>query len=137
MDKREQLSAVIDGIINDDMEAAKAAFSTYVSAKTQEVLGYNTTVVEPVVEPAPTPVQESKLVAVSEMFDAQVDSPVRLRGDRVFVEGKQVGVLQSDPVDFDSGINFIEDGGRFSKEFSALEELYSFLISRYTKRGDV
>lgn len=135
MNKREQLSAVIDGVINNDMEAAKAAFSSYITTKTQDILGYSTTVEAPEVAPETTeltPVQESKLASLTEWFDTQADSPVRLQGDRVLVGGKQVGVIQSDPADFDSGINFIEDGGRFSKEFNEMEELYSFLISRYS-----
>ncbi len=39
MDKKEQLGAVIDAVIKGDTDAAKAAFSPYIQAKTREVLG--------------------------------------------------------------------------------------------------
>lgn len=130
MDKKEQLKAMIDGIIKGDESAAKAAFAPYVQSKTREILGY----AEPVA-PVATPTNESFLVKLKEYVDFQQDSPVQFRGDKVIVDGKQVGVIQNDPTDFDSGINFIEEGGRFSKEFNEVEELYDFLIQRYTKRG--
>lgn len=130
MDKTAQLRAVIDGIIKGDDTAAKGAFAPYVQAKTREILGYS----EPVT-PAATPTNEALLVKLKEYVDLQQDSPVQFRGDRVIVDGKQVGVIQNDPTDFESGIDFIEDGGRFSKEFNTVEDLYDFLIQRYTKRG--
>jgi hypothetical protein len=130
MDKTAQLRAVIDGIIKGDDTAAKDAFAPYVQAKTREILGYS----EPVA-PAATPTNEGFLVKLKEYIDFQQDSPVQFRGDRVIVDGKQVGVIQNDPTDFESGINFIEEGGRFSKEFNTVEDLYDFLIQRYTKRG--
>ncbi len=129
MDKTAQLRAVIDGIIKGDDTAAKDAFAPYVQAKTREILGYS----EPVT--AATPMSEAFLVKLKEYVDLQQDSPVQFRGDRVIVDGKQVGVIQNDPTDFESGINFIEAGGRFSKEFNTVEDLYDFLIQRYTKRG--
>lgn len=130
MDKTAQLRAVIDGIIKGDDTAAKDAFVPYVQAKTREILGYN----EPDI-PAVTPTNEALLVKLKEYIDLQQESPVQFRGDRVIVDGRQIGVIQNDPTDFESGINFIEDGGRFSKEFNTVEDLYDFLIQRYTKRG--
>ena len=133
MDKKEQLGAVIDAVIKGDTDAAKAAFSQYIQAKTREVLGI--TPVEAPMEPAAEPVKEGVLVRLQEMVDALVDSPVKLHGDKVIVDGKQVGLVHTDLTDFDSGINFIEDGGKFSKEFDTVEDLFTFLIQKYTKRG--
>lgn len=133
MDKKEQLGAVIDAVIKGDAEAAKAAFSPYIQVKTREVLGIAPPAEAP---PATTePVTESVLVRLQEMVDALSDSPVKLQGDNVIVDGKQVGVVHTDLTDFQSGINFIEDGGKFSKEFDTVEDLFSFLIQKYTKRG--
>ncbi len=134
MDKNEQLNSMLDAFIKGDNDAAKAAFSPYVHAKTREILGYQ----EPVVPAAPnaTEVKEGVFVKLQEMVDALVDSPIKFQGDNVIVDGKQVGVVTSDPTDFDSGINFIEDGGRFSKEFDTVEDLFKFLIQKYTKRGE-
>lgn len=130
MDKKEQLRAVIDSIIKGDDGAAKSAFAPYVQSKTRAVLGYE--------DNQPVTTNESFTQKLKEFADLiQQGSPVQLRGDRVFVEGREVGVIQNDPTDFDSGINFIESGGGFSKEFDTLEQVYEFLIQRYTKRGNV
>ncbi len=132
MDKKEQLRVMIDGIIKGDDNAAKDAFAPYVQAKTRDILGY--------VDPTTTetkPTNESFVLKLNEFAELQQDNPIQFKGDRVIVDGKQVGVIQNDPTDFDSGINFIEEGGRFSKEFSKVEDLYDFLIQKYTKRGNV
>lgn len=128
MDKKAQLTAMIDAIINNKPEDAKAAFAPYVQVKTREILGY--------ADPAPEVVKENvNIVALREWIEAQDESPVKLQGDKVFVDGKQVGFVQTDPTDFDSGINFIEMGNKFSKEFDSVEDLFGFLVHRYTKGG--
>lgn len=131
MDKKDQLRAVIDSIIKGDDSAAKSAFAPYVQSKTRDILGYEH-------PPAVTVTNEAFTQKLKEFADLiQQGSPVQFRGDRVFVEGREVGVIQNDPTDFESGINFIESGGNFSKEFDTLEQVYEFLIQRYTKRGNV
>lgn len=130
MDKKDQLRAVIDGIINGDDSAAKNAFAPYVQSKTREILGY-----EQPHSSGTSQTNEAFIIKLQEYVELQQDNPVQFRGDRVIVDGKQVGVIQNDPTDFDSGINFIEEGGRMSKEFNTIEDLYDFLIQRYTKRG--
>ena len=132
MDKKEQLNAMIDGIINNDEEAAKAAFSPYIQSKTRDILGYQ----QPSTEVVDEPIQESaQVIALREMLDAQADFPVRLNGDDVVVDGKVVGAVRTDMTDFDAGIEFIEAGGNFSKEFISVEDLYKFLVDKYTKHG--
>jgi hypothetical protein len=132
VDKKEQLKAMIDGIIKGDDAAAKNAFAPYVQAKTRDILGYS----EPAA-PTPEVTNEAFLMKLKEFNDIQAGSPVQFRGDKVMVDGKQVGVIQNDPTDWESGINFIEEGGRFSKEFDTLEAVYDFLIQRYTKGGAI
>lgn len=132
MDRKEYLRDVINSIISGDTEAAKAAFAPYLQSKTREILGY--------ADPQPhgeAPTNEALITKLEEMFAQAEDDVVKFRGDRVIVDGKQVGVIQSDPADFDSGINFIEDGGRFTKEFDTVEALFDFLLQRYSKRGNV
>ena len=131
MDRKEQLRAVIDNIIKGDSDAAKAAFAPYVQSKTRDVLGY--------AQPTPNAeeVKEAFYKKLNEYIELQDESPIKFQGDKVIVDGKQVGVIQSDPTDWDSGINFIEEGGKFTKEFVQLEDLYDFLIQRYTKGGKV
>lgn len=128
MDKKAQLTAMIDAIINNKPEEAKAAFAPYVQEKVRQVLGYST-------PPAQAVTEGAKITALREWIEAQSDSPVKLQGDKVFVNGKQVGFVQTDATDFDSGINFIEAGNKFSKEFDTVEDLFGFLVHRYTKEG--
>lgn len=134
MDRKAQLTAVIDGIINNDEVAMKAAFAPYIQAKSKEILGYSRDPEVPAIELPETPVTENLILTkLQESLAALADSPVKLQGNRVIVGGKEVGTLQSDPTDFESGINFIENGGQFSKEFNTVEELFNFLFDRYTK----
>lgn len=130
MDNKEQLKLVIDNVIKGDTEAMKAAFAPYIEAKSREILGYGNS--EPVVPAMTQDVMEGLLSQLKEALEMS-DSEVRLSGDKVVVGGKDVGVIQSDLTDFESGINFIENGGKFSKECVTVEELFKFLIDRYSK----
>lgn len=135
MDKNEQLSLMIDAIVAGDDEAIKASFAPYIEAKSREVLGYPS---EPAQEEL-TVENLNKLFGrdiVTEDASKDVANHIRLQGDKVFVDGKMVGVIQSDPADFDSGIDFIAAGGDFSKEFHTVEDLYTFLTDKYTKDGN-
>lgn len=58
-------------------------------------------------------------------------SPIELNGDDVLVNKKKVGTLKYDYNDFDGGINFISEDGRFSKEFEKLQDLYAYLMQTY------
>lgn len=128
MDRKELLGAMIDAIINNDAEAAQAAFAPYVQDKSREII-------TPPTEPEVDASAITESVLLKEFSDVLHDSPIKLSGDNVLVNGKAVGVLQNDPTDFDSGINFIENGGKFSKEFTTVEELFNFLIDKYSKGG--
>lgn len=128
MSSKEHLKAVVDAIIRGDEEGMRTAFAPVVQIKSQEILGYS------VPKTAEEPIKESLYQQVlREWSDLDNESPIRLQGDRVFVDGKEVGVIQSDVTDFDSGINFIEAGGRFSKEFEEIQSLFDFLIQRYSR----
>ena len=76
-----------------------------------------------------TMISSNVIVSAAEVSNAGSDTV------KVIVDGKQVGLVHTDLTDFDSGINFIEDGGKFSKEFDTVEDLFTFLIQKYTKRG--
>lgn len=115
--------AVVDG--NEDLQR-EAIASASIHA-TQAFLGL------PQAQPEPVTVNESHMVKMlREMFEG---SPITFKGDEVMVDGKRVGVIQTDYTDFESGTQFIEDGGQFSKEFDDAEKLFQFLIQRYTKNG--
>lgn len=62
------------------------------------------------------------------------NNPIKLKGDDVFVNGKQVGTIDVDLGDFNAGISFITSDRKFSKEFDDMESLYKFLADRYNVR---
>lgn len=57
--------------------------------------------------------------------------PIQLNGDDVVVNGKVIGHLKYDLNDMEGGLNFESADKRFSKEFSSLEEMYSYLTKTY------
>lgn len=65
------------------------------------------------------------------------DSKIKLDGDDVMIAGKKVGEIKSDASDMESGISFVSDDGKFSKEFNTINELYSFLSDRYNVKEGV
>ena len=73
-----------------------------------------------------------KVKMLREMFEDDIESPIKiLRDSSVVVNGKRVGVVQTDLEDPDSGIDFITDDGKFSKEFIDVDALFKFLRERY------
>lgn len=65
------------------------------------------------------------------------DSPIKLKGDDVFVEGKLVGSIQNDLNDDESGITFKSSDGKIGEEFDTVPELYSFLMDHYAPKVDL
>ena len=63
------------------------------------------------------------------------DSPIKLKGDDVFVEGKLVGTLKNDLNDAEAGITFKSTDGKLGEEFDNMKELYSFLMGKFSKEG--
>lgn len=130
--QKDNIRSFVNAIINGDKEAARAAFAPVVAHTTREVLG-----LQPV-----TVVKESVAIKyLREMFEDH-DSPIRMDGDSVMVDGKQVGHIQIDFADIENGenfdnggINFIEEGGKFSKEFDDAESMFRFLLQKYSKNG--
>lgn len=131
MDRKEQITAFINAIINNDNDAASAAFSPYVQDKSREILGSPSDK-----QDAETVKTVTEAVMQKEINDILQDSPVRIgTDDSVLVNGKRVGVVRNDPTDFSGPINFVEDGGKLTQDFSNTKELYDFLIDRYSKGG--
>ncbi len=109
MDKFELLNKYIDAVINKTSpEALHEIFKEFVTVKSKEVL-YPETLTEFVGE----------------------DSPVKLKANEVFVNGKKVGMLKNDPNDMEGGINFTTIDGKYSKEFDSIQHLYRFLIKNF------
>lgn len=129
MDRKEQLTAFIDAIIKSDSEAASAAFAPYVQHKSKEVLGHSTDTEE--AEKVDSVVES---VLKEELNDMMGDSAIRIAADdSVIVNGKKVGVVRNDATDLSGKFSFIEEGGKVTQDFSKTEDLYSFLLDRYTK----
>lgn len=123
MDKYESLGKYIDAIINNNQEEAKAAFQSYSVNKSRELLG--------TVAPKDTLKEFKDALREFVNDDNGAESPIKLNGDDIVVNGKVVGSVQSDLNDMDGGINFVAAEGNFSKEFNSAEELYAFLMKRY------
>lgn len=120
----DNITQFINAVIRGDKDAAKQALSPVVITNSREVLGLST-------PQAATLVKESyEVKMLREMFEDH-ESPISLKGDKVIVNGKEVGMIQTDYEDFDSGINFIESDGKFSKEFEDAEALFRFLVDRF------
>lgn len=123
----ENIKEFINAVIQGDKDSARSALAPVIVGNAREILGYQA--------PEPQPVNEAiALKMLREMFEDH-EEPIRIQGDKVFVDGKQQGFIQTDYADEDSGINFIEEGGKFSKEFDDVSDLFKFLIQRYSKQG--
>lgn len=123
----ENIKEFINAVIQGDKDSARSALAPVIVGNAREILGYQAT--------EPQPVNEAiALKMLREMFEDH-EEPIRIQGDKVFVDGKQQGFIQTDYADEDSGINFIEEGGKFSKEFDDVSDLFKFLIQRYSKQG--
>lgn len=63
-------------------------------------------------------------------------SPITLKGDDVFVNGKQVGSVVNDLSDINAGIRFESLDGKVSEEFDDIRGLYQFLIGHFNVNSE-
>lgn len=75
-------------------------------------------------------VSEATLVRVLKEF-MNDESPIRLKGDDVFVNDKLVGTLENDLSNADAGIVFHSADGKGGKDFDNIQELYQFLVKKF------
>ena len=75
-------------------------------------------------------VKEAALIKVLKEF-MDDDSPIRLKGDDVFVNNKLVGTLENDLSNADAGIVFRSADGKGGKDFNNIQELYQFLVKKF------
>lgn len=151
-DKFDKLSSFIDATINKDDEGAETAFSEYLILKAKEKMGvikesdkddteeddeddeeggkYAHLLKQRTKKKAPLKKMKKEERGVKEAFPDE-DSPVKLKGDDVFVEGKQVGTIENDMNNDDAGITFTSLDGKIVKEFEDLKELYGFLVEHF------
>jgi hypothetical protein len=125
MKNSELIATFLNNVVSGDAEAAKAAFSAYCNHKAKTI-GNSTKIMERV---------EQFKSTLLEFGNDEV--PLRLEGDKVLVNNKPVGRIQYDMDDFDGGINFISDDGKFSKEFHSAEDLFSYLSQQFLGDGNV
>ncbi len=95
------LEEFFDAVVQKNDEAAAAAFDAYAPAK---------------------------VVAMIKSVK-EAESPIKLKGDDVYVNGKKVGCLKHD-VDKDENLEFIPDQGKKAK-FAKLPDLYAHLSKEY------
>lgn len=80
-------------------------------------------------------VSEAVLVKVLKEFMSD-ESPIRLKGDDVFVNNKLVGSLKNDLSNADTGIVFQGAGEKGGKDFNNIQELYQFLVKKFEVNPD-
>ena len=149
MKHSEIISTFVTNVLTGDSEAARAAFSAYCNDKAKSIgqerklnerleslkvalleygVNYNAQTVSGhggrVTSGQPTP-------AATKMTSTKAEPDLSMEGDKIIVNGKQVGRIQYDMEDWEGGINFISDDNTFSKEFNTAEELFSFLSKRF------
>lgn len=149
MKHSEIISTFVTNVLTGDSEAARAAFSAYCNDKAKSIgqdrklnerleslkvalleygVNYNAQTVSGhggrVTSGQPTP-------AATKMTSTKAEPDLSMEGDKIIVNGKQVGRIQYDMEDWEGGINFISDDNTFSKEFNTAEELFKFLSQRF------
>lgn len=124
MGNRDLITTFLNSIVNNDEDAAKAAFSQYCNDKAK-VMGRTEKIME-----------RFDNFKVS-LLEYSVDEPIHMEGDKILVNNKLVGHVKVDLSDMDSGIDFVSDDGTFSKEFNTAEDLFSFLAQRYLGETNV
>jgi len=109
-DKKELLSKVIDSIVNNDIETANQVFSQYSTQKSSEIL--------------------SAEAAPAETITEGSGSPIRLKGDDVFVNNKLVGHIDAQ----DGSIEFTTSGDDAeTHSFADMDKFYDYLTSNFVK----
>jgi len=158
--KFELLSAYVDAIIKKDDNAAKESFLPFAQATGQEIVKAIRESAKGTTEDSATDKDDkdmddaddedtskylknrakkkSPLKKMKKMDEAAIlkefhgeDSPVKLKGDDVYVEGKMVGTITNDLSDWKSGIVFTSTDGSFKQEFDDIQSLYAFLVDKF------
>lgn len=158
--KYESLSKYIDAIINKDDDAAKAAFLPYVEEQTKPIVKSLREATAPADDKKVQDAdgdsddvdddedsskylknrakKKQGLKKMKKMDEAAIlkefhgeDSPVQLKGDDVYIQGKMVGTVTNDLSDIDSGIVFTSTDGSFKQEFDSIRDLYAFLVDKF------
>lgn len=104
MNMQEELKKYFDSLVKNDHDAAKQAYSNYVTAKASQVL---------------KSLQESK-------------SPIKMKGDDLYVNDKKVGTVKHD-VDDSKGIEYTSADGKSKKKFDNVSDLYAHVSKEHLK----
>ena len=159
------LSSFIDSTINKDDAGIESSWSKYVTLKSREILHPVAEHAQPKDveedkddedekpeskyahllknrDKKKAPLKKMKKSKVDEVNEAVLreftgeNSPIRLKGDDVFVKGKLVGHIVNDLNDLDSGIVFQSADGKFKKEFDTIRDVYSFLLKHFNIQSE-
>lgn len=125
MKNSELIAEFINKVVAGDVDGARDAFSTYCNAKAKgEITG-------------------TKVMERFEQFKNTLleygneEVPLRMEGDKIFVNNTLVGHVKVDLSNFDSGIDFVSEDGTFSKEFNTAEDLFAYLSQKYLGEKNV
>jgi hypothetical protein len=123
MNNSELIADFINSVAKGDSDAARDAFSKYCNNKAKGIASGDGKVLEHIER-----FNQFKKTLLEYGND---QTPLRMEGDKIFVNNKFVGRIHTDMNDFESGINFISDDGSFSKEFDTAEDLFKFLSQKF------
>lgn len=160
-DKRyEALGQFVNAVINKNEEEINSSMSSYLQSKAREILGTTTPVVERDTskevgkddddkdedekgkdflknrDKRKAPLKKMKKTDESVISEFVDGSPIRLKGNDVFVDNKLVGVIENDLNNADTGIVFKSNDGKKAQEFGNIQELYQFLVTEFEVAGE-
>jgi len=145
--KFDLLSNFIDANINKDEDGIASSWSSYLNIKAKEMIAKITEKAQPKEEndeddadedhthllknrdKKKAPLKKMKKETLKE-FTGE-NSPIKLKGDDVYVSGKLVGSITNDLSDINKGILFTSADGKFKKEVNTIREMYAFLLKHY------
>jgi hypothetical protein len=161
VDKLESLNGFVNAIINKNDDEAKAHFSAYSTTKAREIIGGITEHAQVKDEEEDedededdqsskyshllknrdkkkAPLKKMKKVDEAALKEFTGDeSPIRLKGDDVFVNNKLVGTVQTDLSSAASGIEFTAADGSVTEHFETIKELYRYLIETFKVNSEI
>lgn len=145
MSNTELLKTFLNGVTSNDNDAAKSAFAEYCNNKAkimtnrrkvmERVEAFKAELVEYGLNHVPGRLPSSDTARAK--TKAANQEPIRMEGDKIFVNGKMVGRIDYDMDDWEGGINFVSDDGAYSREFDTAEALFQFISKKFLGENNV
>jgi hypothetical protein len=124
----EHLNKFIDGVINSNDDDVSASAHQFALEKVKSIVAE--------FKSAKLNKLHESLQAVLLEYNEKTGYNIEIsHSGEVIINGTVVGKVQYDMNDFDSGVSFVAADGRFSREFTTVEELTAWLGRSYGGKG--